>query len=233
MTDVHALSGAYAVDALDDLERAHFERHLASCADCRSEVDSLREAGALLAETTTVQPSDSLRERVLAEVATVRPLPPVVASLAERRRRVRPVALVAAAAVVAAGVGLGISQPWAEDLTELSATERVLRADDAVRLEQAVGDATATVVVSESLDQAVIVTEDMESAPPGYYYELWFQYKPNGPLVSAGEMPEAADATVLLDGAASDAVLIGITQERETGGPGPTLPAAVTFDLDA
>ena len=26
--DIHALSGAYAVDAVDDLERARFERHL-------------------------------------------------------------------------------------------------------------------------------------------------------------------------------------------------------------
>ena len=39
--DIHALSGAYAVDALDDVERAEFERHLASCAACREEVASL------------------------------------------------------------------------------------------------------------------------------------------------------------------------------------------------
>ena len=32
MTEIHALSGAYAVDALDDLERAAFERHLGECA---------------------------------------------------------------------------------------------------------------------------------------------------------------------------------------------------------
>ena len=48
--DIHALSGAYAVDALDDIERAGFERHLAECADCRAEVASLRETAALLAE---------------------------------------------------------------------------------------------------------------------------------------------------------------------------------------
>ncbi len=39
MSDIHALSGAYAVDALDDIERAQFERHLAECAECRAEVD--------------------------------------------------------------------------------------------------------------------------------------------------------------------------------------------------
>ena len=38
--DIHALSGAYAVDAVDDLERAMFERHLAQCGTCRAEVDT-------------------------------------------------------------------------------------------------------------------------------------------------------------------------------------------------
>ena len=36
--DVHSLTGAYAVDALDDLERARFEQHLATCADCVAEI---------------------------------------------------------------------------------------------------------------------------------------------------------------------------------------------------
>ena len=79
MSEIHALSGAYAVDALDDIERAQFERHLAECAECRAEVDSLREAAALLAETTAATPSDALRDRVLADIATVRPLPPLTA----------------------------------------------------------------------------------------------------------------------------------------------------------
>ena len=56
MSDIHALSGAYAVDALDDIERAQFERHLAECPACTAEVGSLREAAALLAETTAVDP---------------------------------------------------------------------------------------------------------------------------------------------------------------------------------
>ena len=56
MSDIHALSGAYAIDALDDIERAQFERHLAKCAECRAEVESLREASAMLAETTAVEP---------------------------------------------------------------------------------------------------------------------------------------------------------------------------------
>ena len=74
-SEIHALSGAYAIDALDDIERAQFERHLAECPDCRDEVDSLREASAALAEAVAAPPSDALRERILGEIATVRPLP--------------------------------------------------------------------------------------------------------------------------------------------------------------
>ncbi|MGV3563666.1 MAG: RskA family anti-sigma factor, partial [Nocardioides sp.] len=87
MNDVHALSGAYAVDAVDDIERAHFERHLNECAECRHEVDSLRAGAAMLAELAPVGPSPALRSRILAEVATVRPLPPHVVEVRPRRRR--------------------------------------------------------------------------------------------------------------------------------------------------
>ena len=55
MTDsLHALSGAYVVDALDDAERAAFERHLAQCPDCQQEVASLREATALMADDAAI-----------------------------------------------------------------------------------------------------------------------------------------------------------------------------------
>ena len=77
MNDIHALSGAYAVDALDDAERAEFERHLAVCADCRAEVASFRETTALLAEPEAETPPASLRAHVLSGIQAVRPLPPV------------------------------------------------------------------------------------------------------------------------------------------------------------
>lgn len=75
--DIHALSGAYAVDALDDAERARFERHLAHCSACQAEVESLVAAASELSVLTEVAPPPSLRAKVLAEIATVRPLPPL------------------------------------------------------------------------------------------------------------------------------------------------------------
>jgi hypothetical protein len=77
--DIHSLSGAYAVDAVDDVERARFEAHMAGCSQCQNEVASLRAAAAELSSTTVTPPPPSLRESVLRDISSVRPLPPEVA----------------------------------------------------------------------------------------------------------------------------------------------------------
>ncbi|HYN67705.1 MAG TPA: zf-HC2 domain-containing protein, partial [Ornithinibacter sp.] len=75
--DLHHLSGAYAVDALDDAERASFEQHLALCADCRAEVAELSATAHSLASLAEATPPPSLRASVLSDIARVRPLPPL------------------------------------------------------------------------------------------------------------------------------------------------------------
>lgn len=238
MTDVHALSGAYAVDALDDLERARFDRHLGDCPDCQEEVASFREASALLANTVSVTPPASLRESVLAGIATVRPIPPLVsqpAKAASPRRRWQGL-LVAAAAVTVLGSGVAIVQPWEDTTTtvELTATEQVLGADDAQRIVQEFTDGSkATVVVSKKNRQAVIVTEGMAAPPAGRVYQLWYQ-RPGVGMVSAGLMPEDPDATaVLLEGDARKASAVGITVEDDGGSPTgkPTTEPIALFSI--
>jgi hypothetical protein len=76
--DIHGLSGAYAVDAVDGEERVAFEKHLAVCSQCRDEVASLRAAAGELAGLTEVAPPPSLRAALLRDISSVRPLPPVV-----------------------------------------------------------------------------------------------------------------------------------------------------------
>jgi len=76
--DIHALSGAYAVDALDDSERAQFEQHLAGCAACQAEVASLAAAATTLSSLSDTAPPPGLRAKVLQGITTVRPLPPLV-----------------------------------------------------------------------------------------------------------------------------------------------------------
>lgn len=225
MTDVHALSGAYAVDALDDVERARFERHLSECSDCREEVANLREASALLADTVATAPPPGLRGRVLADIETVRPLPPVVTEPEpghSSRRRFR-LLVAAAAAVAAVGAGAAIVQPWDDSSQgQLSAADRVLQADDAERYTESVpGGATATVVRSKSLDRAVLVTEDMPAAPDGHAYALWFQQ--DDVMVLAGIMPAGEDNEVVLTGDAATADGVGISIEQ--AGTEPSEPS--------
>ncbi|WP_243060592.1 anti-sigma factor domain-containing protein [Nocardioides sp. SR21] len=229
MTDVHALSGAYAVDALDDIERAAFERHLAACAECRAEVASLRETAALLAATEAVEPPTSLRGRVLAEISTVRPLPPEVAPQ-QPRRWLGTLVAAAAAVVVLLGAGLAVwHQPWEENPT---VAESVLSADDAQSTTLELGEATATMTRSDSLGRAVIVTDDMPPPPEGKVYQLWFDVPGEG-MVSAGVMPIATDQTVVLDGDATAATGAGITVEPTGGSKEPTTAPVALFPFDA
>ena len=87
--DIHSLVGAYAVDAVDDAERARFEEHLATCAECRAEVESLRGAAAHLAASADTAPPASLKASLLRDIRSVRPLPPVVDEQDELPRRRR------------------------------------------------------------------------------------------------------------------------------------------------
>ena len=232
MSDIHALSGAYAVDALDDIERAQFERHLAGCEACRNEVDSLREAAALLPETSATTPPAALRDRVLADIATVRPLPPTVTTVTTtggqgRTRRRWVTGLAAAAAAVVALVGGGVVYNVVTDDSssqQLSAVDQVLQAQDAERFRNTFpGGVSATVVRSKSLDRAVLIAEDMPAAPNGHAYALWLQngnvMVPAG-IMSASDHPERG---VLLNGGAASAQGAGVTVEA--AGAAPTTPS--------
>lgn len=254
MTEDHALSGAYAVDALDDTERARFEAHLRHCAECRDEVDGLREAAAQL-ETGTVSPPPAIREAVLAGIQGIRPLPPIVHEdddaegrdeLAARRSRrsatslaARLPLLVAAAAVLIAGVAGVVLKPWADENTDqgappqLTVAERVLKDPQATRVEKDFPDgAHATIVRSLDEGRAVIRTENMRGAPDGRDYQLWLQ-TPAGEMEPAGLMPDLRNATVLLEGDATRATAVGITVEPDGGSDRPTSEPIAVFTLDS
>ena len=244
MSDIHALSGAYAVDALDDIERAQFERHLAECPACTAEVRSLRETAALLAETTAIAPTKELRARILADITTVRPLPPLVAEGSQapasgtvtaleprRRRRVVTFLAAAAAAVVIGGVGvqqLGDDKPDKQD----SQYAQVMAAGDAqsftVHLD---GGATATVARSKKMDKAVIKTENMPAAPAGHAYELWLQH--DDVMVPAGMMPRGPDHEIVLSGDAASASAAAISiEDADDEAKTPSDNIVASFPLD-
>lgn len=66
--DLHALAGAYALDALDGRELARFERHLRRCAACTDEVRAFAATAAALAFAVAAPPPPSLKGRVLAAI---------------------------------------------------------------------------------------------------------------------------------------------------------------------
>ncbi len=256
--DIHALSGAYAVDAVDDIERAEFERHLATCADCREEVAGFRATTVQLSTLMNATPPERLREQVLRDIAKVRPLPPAVSQeagerieatsrehsagqtpelpsrvsrLADARHR-RNRWLVAAAAVVALGGGgaLAVTQPWnSSSQVQTNIAAQVQQAPDAQRYQQALADgSTVTVVRSKSVGRAVLVTDNLAAPPSGKTYQMWLQ-APSGGFVSAGLVPPGSNETVVLQGDAATAQGAGVSVEPSGGSQQPTTKPIALF----
>ncbi|MEP6817863.1 MAG: anti-sigma factor [Marmoricola sp.] len=234
MNDLHAMSGAYAVDALDDIERARFERHLAGCPECADEVAGMREAAAMLAASVDAGPSPALRDRVLSEITMVRPLPPTAPGHEVVRRTSRWFPKLAAAAVAAVLLATGVSawHPWSPTPgAQVSVASRVLDATDTRAQSVAFDDGShATLYHSDSVGRAVLVTKGMAPAPAGKVYELWFQAK-DGTFVPAGLMDSGGNQTVLLHGMLASSKGVGVTVEPASGSKHPTSLPVAMFDL--
>lgn len=85
--DMHALAGAYVLDALDPEEREAFEGYLRTSPATADEVRSLREVAATLAAAAAETPPEGLRRAVMATVDTTRQDRPAVGEdLAEPAR---------------------------------------------------------------------------------------------------------------------------------------------------
>lgn len=253
--DLHAMSGAYALDALDDLERLRFEQHLAICAECRDEVAGFVDTAALLGAAAAVVPSSALRNRVLAEISQVRPMAPdsvpeprrpdeleaMRASSSRHRgagRRWAPMVLVAAAVALVVGIGVGaiVNPPWHHDQSSTVAADqaqiaRVLDAKDATSSRADLGGGTATVWRSKSVGRAVVVLAGVK-APSDKVYQLWL-VRASG-ATSAGLVPDRADQTVLLQGDAATASAAAISVEPTGGSSTPSgIAAQFPFDRSA
>lgn len=240
-SDIHALSGAFAVDALGDLERAQFEHHLAECAECRAEVASLRETAALLAQSEAEAPPESLRQGVLSGIGQIRPLPPeppaqpaqpaqpAPAVRTDVRRRRLPQLLAAAAAVVLLAVGAVLWHPWQHDRANVA--DQVLHAPDAVKITEKLpgGAGEITLVRSVALGKAVMIADDVPQPPAGKTYQMWLQ-QPGQPMVSAGLMPDPKEPAVL-SGDASTASAAAVSVEPSGGSAHPSADVVAVFPL--
>lgn len=235
MNDLHAMSGAYAVDALDELERTRFERHLATCHECTAEVAGMREAAAMLASSVDAAPSPELRNRVLGEITRVRPLPPTAPrhEVAGRAARRFPQLVAAAAAAAVIATGVTVWHPWENDQpAPVAVTAQVMDAPDSRQQSVDVpGGGSATLVHSRTVGKAILITKDMPAAPSDKVYELWL-LDSRGEMVKAGLMRGGkAHQTVVLKGNAREATGAGITVEPAGGSEKPTTSPVALFDF--
>jgi anti-sigma-K factor RskA len=202
--DELALAAPYVLGALDVVERRAFESHLASCPACTDEVRSLSRVAAALAQTVPqVTPRSELRARVLgaATGATAIATPPP--SESSPHRLVPEWLPVAAALIVAAGLGVYAWQlqqrvailegrlDAAEQRTALaeqaSADARravddaqtslaVLAAPDLVRIDlagQGPGSAARGRVLWSRNRGMVFTAANLPPAPAGRVYQVW------------------------------------------------------------
>jgi anti-sigma factor RsiW len=221
--ELHDLVAPYALDALDEEERAAFERHLEECERCPAELTRLQgAAGALAYAVEGPELPAGLRERILEAAraengARVIELP--------RRRWLLPVTASAAAmaAVVAIGVGT-----WATSLArdldrERSAKDTYARAFALLggRAEvKTLADAEGSLLVAAD-GRAALAVCGLETAAEDKTYEAWVVERgtpqPAGLFRGGSGCPP-----VLLDRKVSEGAVVAVTLEPKGGSRKPT-----------
>jgi hypothetical protein len=233
--DIHSLAGAYALDALTEIEQAAFARHAADCAVCALEVSELQETAARIAEANWSVPPPRMRRAVLAEVsrtgqvtgrrrADSRVGPAPEALTARLRRRA---ALAVAAAVLATGGGVvawTVARQQASDeharlVAEQNLSGRigdVLAASDA-HLARA---GQVSIVMSQSLDAAVVVLADLPDPGRTKAYQLWTIR--GKAATSVGLLPAGQHSGTVLVANVTGADTFGVSLEPAGGSARPT-----------
>jgi anti-sigma factor RsiW len=166
--EVHELTAAYALDALDEIDEQEYETHLRGCDRCRLQLADFSETAASLAYAIDAPaPPSDLRERILARAAEERPN--VVPLRPRRTFAYVSSAVAAAAAAVAVGVGI-----WAASLSSDLDRERAVseRLSEPGTRVIALTGATGRVVVDQDGD-ATLVLSELDEAPSGRAYAIW------------------------------------------------------------
>ncbi len=239
--DMHSLSGAYALDALEaGAERDRFARHMNRCQSCASEVRGFREVATALAFAATAEPPPELRARVLAAAARTRQLPPEVRTHARPRRTrswVPWISGVVATASIVVAVLFGFAQAHTQQQlnqaqAENKAISLLLSSPQVTLLSRSTTKGgVATVVLAAARHQLVVVTNGLPALPAGKVYQLWLIGKTK--IVSAGLLPAATSgrtAPVLASGVVKGDTL-GLTVEPTPGSAQPTTTPILALPL--
>jgi anti-sigma factor RsiW len=215
--EIHDLTAAYALDALDERERDAYEHHLARCERCRAELGSLQQVATSLAYAAEgPAPAAELRGRILQAAKAERPN---VVPL--RPRRSLPIAAAAAVAALAA-IGIVV---WSLSLSHDLSRERssaqsaraalALIAEPGARRVELTG-AKGVVAVTPS-GRAAMAFADLPAPPSGKTYEAWVQS--DGKVAPAGIFD--GRTAVLTENVPAGATVM-VTVERDGGVDRPT-----------
>ena len=179
--DIHQLAAAYALDAVDEHERAEFEAHYPTCAECRPEVAGFRETLSQVASAVASVPPASLKADVMAEIGGTRQLSPLLpnsvidlATHRQRRQRVLRTFTVAAAIVLIATSAFVVGRQSNEADGYASAAAAVFALPD-TRTTTLSGTGTGSfrIAWSPSGDEAVVIGDGLPDPGDGKAYELW------------------------------------------------------------
>jgi hypothetical protein len=245
--DLHALSGTYVVDAIDDeMERDRFERHMKRCQQCSNEVMGLTETATRLAFFASRPPPVLMRDRVLTAVSQTRQLPPIVDKRADDRpKRSSPwrrlwtgtpyvLAMASVVALIVILVGqANTDHQLNQAKARIAALDSVLSAPDSRAKTKTVSAGTrATVVYSLRRHALVFTSHGLRPLPSGKVYQLWLIGKR---IRSAGlltELPSDTSQPVLAQGLLPGDV-VGLTVEPAGGTKQPTMNPFLVIKLPA
>jgi anti-sigma-K factor RskA len=202
-TEIHELSAAYALDALEPEQRVEFERHLLRCAECREAVTLFQETAAALAHGVEAPaPSPALGRRIMEQARRERPK---VVPL--RPRWVLPATAAAAAVAACVAIGLGV---WTAILDN-----RLDARPDVVALEGTNGS-----LIVSSAGEGTLLVDRLAAAPAGKTYEAWVIQ--DGNPLPAGTFAGGGRVAFALTRQVPDGAVVAVTIERAGGVARPT-----------
>lgn len=236
---MHTLAGAFALDAVNDVERAEFARHLEQCESCAQEVAELRATAARLGAAMAEEPPPEFKDRVLAAMHATRQLPPRTRpGPPERHRRTarapRWAVLVSAAAAVvglaAGGVFGGIALTQQQELNAAqSRLDQARQRYEPVAVLLAAPDAKAahgeaptgggvTVVLSRTLNRVMVMDAGLPAQPGGKVYEAWL-VTGSAPPRSAGVIAGTGNGALVIADGVGTADHVAVSVEPAGGSP--------------
>ncbi|MEO5710860.1 MAG: anti-sigma factor [Nocardioidaceae bacterium] len=228
-TDLHTLSGAYAVNALSADEARLFDTHLEGCQACRDEVRELQDAAARMGASESVAPPAALRARILAAADREAQLPPRVTSISaapSRRWTSRLVAAAAAVVLVLTG-GFVALQSQGDDSNVVAATvSQVFKASDARTRTVPTDRGRLVVAISPTLGQVAVRTNGLQPLTGRRVYQMWTIH--SGTSTSQGVVENLAAGKVMA--LPSEGTTVAITIEPDGESVHPTTPPIVTLD---